>query len=135
MAPFSSGPNMALIHPAHITIAFNERINNRDLAGLEELMAEDHVLHRATGRRVSGRAHCMAVWDEFFRTVPNCFSAFEKVITKDHGVVIATGSILCSQDSMAGPALWMARVRDGVLLEWVMMSDTPENRRHFGLAG
>ncbi len=47
--------------------------------------------------------------------------------------VAIAGYSTCSYGPLDRPALWSARVRDGLVSEWRVYEDTPENRGKIGL--
>jgi len=47
--------------------------------------------------------------------------------------VAIAGYSTCSYGPLDRPALWSARVRDGLVSEWRVVGDTPENRGKIGL--
>jgi len=57
------------------------------------------------------------------------------VVVSDGGLVAMAGSSECPREpELEGPALWSARVEDsGLLSEWRVWRNTPEDRRLRGL--
>jgi ketosteroid isomerase-like protein len=53
-----------------VVIAFNEAINDRDLAALTELMTESHRFIDSAGATVDGRNACVEAWRGFFESFP-----------------------------------------------------------------
>jgi uncharacterized protein (TIGR02246 family) len=120
---------------AAVTVRFNEMINARDLAGLAELMSDDHRFVDTTGHVVAGKSACLAAWRGFFAAYPTYRNVFESVREDDDTVTVA-GHSTCSDDpGLAGPALWTAHVRDSLVAEWRVYDDTPEVRRRLGAPG
>jgi ketosteroid isomerase-like protein len=107
--------------------AFNDRINARDLAGLAALMTDDHTFVDSEGSTVEGRVACVEAWRGFFAAFPDYRNVFDSL--HDHGEVVAiAGRSECSDPALNGPALWTATVRDGLVAQWRVYLDTPENR-------
>ena len=100
-----------------VAMAFNERINARDLAGLAALMADDHAFVDSAGSRVDGKAACVEAWRGFFAAFPDYRNIFDTTAA-DGDVVTITGRSECSVPELAGPARWQARVRAGTVTEW-----------------
>ena len=48
-------------------------------------------------------------------------------------VVTIVGRSECSLPALAGPALWIARVRDGLVSRWQVYEDSPANRALLGI--
>ena len=118
--------------PEHVALAFNERINARDLDGLEGLMTADHVFIDSAGGRVEGRERAREAWRGFFAAFPDYRNDFATVTVRDERVLI-TGRSTCSHPELAGPALWTAVIRADRVAEWRVHEDTAENRDALGL--
>jgi ketosteroid isomerase-like protein len=117
-----------------IALQFNDCINARDINGLARLMADDHAFIDSEGNTVSGKENCLNAWRGFFKAFPDYKNSFTTFINKGDLVTIA-GYSTCSDDRLAGPALWTARVRDGKLVEWRVYTDTADNRQRLGIDG
>ena len=57
--------------PIEIATSFIERINAADVAGLYELMTEDHIFQDALGERFIGREKMRHGWTQYFAMVGN----------------------------------------------------------------
>jgi ketosteroid isomerase-like protein len=112
--------------------AFNACINARDLRGLTALMAPDHAFVDASGAALHGRDAAVAAWRRFFEHFPDYRNVFDEVDVRDD-VVVVTGRSECPVEALDGPALWTARVRDGLVSEWRVYDDTPGHRAALGL--
>lgn len=112
-----------------VVLRFNERINARDLEGLVGMMTEDHFFIDSEGERDDDMEEG---WRGFFGSFPDYRNVFTRVQVEGDFVAIA-GYSTCSHGPLDGPALWSARVRDGLVSEWRVYKDTPENRRKIGL--
>ena len=112
-----------------VVLRFNERINSRDLKGLVEMMTEDHFFVDSEGDRDDDMEEG---WRGFFSSYPDYRNVFTRVQAEGDSVAIA-GHSTCSYEPLNGPALWSARVRDGLVSEWRVQKDIPENRELLGL--
>jgi ketosteroid isomerase-like protein len=112
-----------------VVLRFNERINARDLEGLVAMMTEDHFFVDSEGERDD---EMEKGWRGFFASYPDYRNVFTRVQAVGDLVAIA-GYSVCSYGPLDGPALWSARVRDGLVSEWRVYEDTPENRGKIGL--
>jgi ketosteroid isomerase-like protein len=112
---------------------FNARINARDLPGLVALMSEDHTFVDSEGAAVVGKSACREAWQGFFASFPDYRNVFA-AMTADEAdeVVTIVGRSECSVPALAGPALWVAGVRDGLVTRWQVYEDSPENRAFLG---
>ncbi|MGE3690539.1 MAG: nuclear transport factor 2 family protein [Novosphingobium sp.] len=111
---------------------FNDSINSRDIERLSRLMSDDHIFIDMTDNRVVGKPACMAAWRGFFAAFPDYRNHFEAV-TGSAELLVVTGRSTCSDSRLQGPALWTARVRDDVVVEWRVIEDTPSNRARLGV--
>jgi ketosteroid isomerase-like protein len=117
-----------------IASRFNECINARDLPGLVALMSDDHTFVDSQGETVVSRAACRAAWQGFFGAFPDYRNVFD-TMTADEAdeVVTIVGRSECSEPALAGPALWTALVRHGLVAIWRVYEESPDNRRALGL--
>jgi ketosteroid isomerase-like protein len=119
---------MAVEDPELVVVRFNDCINQQDLAGLIALMTEDHLFVDSAGQRTKGREAMRVAWSSFFAAFPsytNTFVALESLGER----VLVLGCSTCSEPLLNGPAIWVAVVKDGLVAEWQVHDDTPENRR------
>ena len=119
--------------PPDVAQGFNTAINNRDLAGLEALMTDDHTFIDTAGNENRGKAACIASWRGFFDGFPDYRNDFAEVTASGDQAIIV-GRSTCSFEALHGPALWTARVRDGKVAEWRVYEDTPSNRQLLQIA-
>lgn len=115
-----------------IVLRFNECINNRDAEGLANLMTEETeiIMGDVTDRR--GKQAVKEAWIEFFNLFPDYKNHFKKLVTHGDRVHVI-GFSTCSNRVLDGPALWTARVENGLIAEWRILEDNPENRKSLGL--
>ncbi len=113
-------------------VAFNERINARDLDGLAALMTEDHVFTDSLDAKVSGKAQCVEAWRGFFAAFPDYRNTFTR-LSSQASTATATGYSTCETPALDGPALWTAETRAGKVSHWRVYSDTPEVRARLGI--
>ena len=115
-----------------VALRFNERINARDLTGLGEMMTEDHVFIDIPGEVNEGRPLMVSGWFDFFKTYPDYRNNFTHIEVID-GVVVMLGFSECSHDPLDGPAIWTAKIRDGLVAEWRVYDDKEEVRKELGI--
>lgn len=120
--------------PAEIVVAFTAAINARDLRRLEALMADDYTFVDSAGAIERGKAAGVAAWRGFFEQYPDYRNVFDTVVMRGD-VVVVTGHSVCTHPALRGPAIWTARVRDGMLTEWRVHEDTSDQRALLGLDG
>ena len=116
-----------------IALKFNEKINQRDLEGLVELMTDDHTFIDILGKITTGKDVMKDGWREFFKKYPDYRNIFTSVTIRND-VVVMVGYSTCSYKPLDGPALWTAKVHGGRVSEWRVYEDTPLNRRKLGIA-
>ena len=114
--------------PKLIVLQFNECINNRDLDGLSHLMADDYVFIDSTNDVQIGKENSIQGWARFFDQFPDYLNHFTTLESKDNCVLVI-GHSTCSHEGLHGPAIWTAKVENGLIVEWRIYLDTPKNRR------
>ena len=118
-------------HPSKsaITLQFNNYINSSDLDGLSSLMTDDHVFIDSSNDVHDGGKEAMTEgWRDFFRLYPDYRNFFTSVIMSDGDVIMVGYSVCPNEPVLDGPAIWKARIRDGLLAEWRVYLDTRANR-------
>jgi uncharacterized protein (TIGR02246 family) len=100
-----------------VALRFNEKINERDLEGLAELMTEDHSFVDSDGAATKGKDVMKKGWEQFFKAYPDYRNVFTSVTVQDE-VVVMVGHSKCSFKPLDGPNVWTAKIRDGRISEW-----------------
>jgi ketosteroid isomerase-like protein len=98
-------------------LRFNEKINQRDLEGLAELMTEDHTFIDNNGEVTKGKDAMKEGWRSFFDRYPDYRTTFT-CVTVQNKVVVMVGYSTCSHKLLAGPNIWTAKIHDGRISEW-----------------
>lgn len=115
-----------------LVLRFNECINTRDLTGLAEMMTDDHTFIDSSGETHKGREKMTLGWFDFFKDYPDYRNNFTQIFIQGD-LVVMVGFSECSHESLDGPAIWTAKLRDGFVSEWRVYLDTEEVRSQFGL--
>lgn len=119
--------------PRTIIGSFNDAITRRDLVGLTSLMTVDHTFIESANGSVIGKQNCKKAWARFFASFPDYHNIFERIsITGDEAVIV--GRSVCTDNRLAGPALWTAKLTGDLISEWRVYEDTAENRQLLGVA-
>jgi len=118
--------------PQEIVLAFNQRINDRDLEGLAAMMADDHTFIDSSNEVYAGKETMVPNWREFFGSYPDYRNHFEYLETRGDEVFIL-GHSTCSYQPLDGPAIWTARVKGELVTEWRVYLDTEQNRNKLAL--
>ncbi len=100
-----------------VALKFNEKINQRDLDGLVELMTDDHIFVDNSGNETKGRNVMKEGWREFFKKYPDYQNIFTSA-TVQNNVVVMVGYSSCSNKLLDGPSVWTAKVHSGLVSEW-----------------
>lgn len=109
-------------------LSFVNNINAGDSEGLMELQTEDFTLIDYEGEVYRGRDG----WHDYFEGCPNYEIHVNHVITSGKGVAIlgrTTGSHVTPEVEERETILWIAQIRDGLVEEWRLYSDTEEVER------
>ena len=120
------------IDPKLVVRKFNQSINNRDIEGLANLISDDHIFIDSSGEVHRGKERMTAGWSDFFSQYPDYRNHFS-VVESRKNLVLVIGHSTCSHKPLDGPALWTARVENGLVAEWRVYFDTPENREKLNL--
>jgi len=113
--------------------AFVDRINAHDVAGLGELMSDDHTFIDAHGNQVSGKDQMLAGWHGYFDWFPDYFIEVSEVFApeataSDQSFAMfgfAGGSFKGNADAAWRlPAAWKATVKDNHVTLWQVFADT-----------
>jgi ketosteroid isomerase-like protein len=117
--------------PADTVLEFLRRINRRDVDGLAEMMAEDHVFIDSLGRAARGREQMRAGWRGYYAMCPDYWVAHDLVLAEGNtvavfgeagGTIAANGS-LAAENRWRVPAAWRATVAEGLIQEWRVYAD------------
>ncbi len=118
--------------PKLVALQFNECINNRDLDGLARLMTEDHAFIDREDKVTQPKRVMVESWREFFSLFPDYRNTFSRVELRGN-LVAMLGYAYWSKERPFDPAIWTAVVVEGLVREWRVYADTPDNRRRFNL--
>jgi ketosteroid isomerase-like protein len=130
---------MAAMRPPIATaVSFVDCINRGDVDGLAALMTADHTLTVFAEAPLAGRDANVEGWRSYASSFPHYVIAPHRLSERADVVAIVghtTGSHLGlpDDDERALTLIWLARVRDGLVAEWTLIEDTPDNRRQHGL--
>ena len=113
-----------------IVTAFNDCINNRDIKGLADLMADSHIFIDRDGTPHGPKSFMVDGWGKFFRMFPhykNNFTEIKEVNDEVHVI----GYAFWSEEESYDPVIWTAKFEDSLISEWRVYEDTEESRRKF----
>jgi hypothetical protein len=109
-------------------LAFIERINAHDIAGLGELMSDDHTFIDAHGNQVCGKEKMIAGWRGYFEWFPDYYIEVTGVFDDGNNLALfgfAGGSFKGRPtESWRLPAAWKAIAKDGRVTLWQVFADT-----------
>jgi ketosteroid isomerase-like protein len=119
------------MNPVETVLRFLERINQRDVDKLAELMTEDHVFIDSLGQSVRGREKMRAGWRGYYAFCPDYWVSHEEIFPSGNlvavfgaaGGTIATDGKLPPENKWRTPASWLAVVEDGLVREWRVFAD------------
>ena len=112
-------------------LEFLERINQRDVDKLAELMTEDHAFIDSLGQSVRGREKMRAGWRSYYVFCPDYWVSHEEIFGNGNHVAVfgsAGGTIavhgkLAPENRWRTPAAWLAVVEKGLVKEWRVYAD------------
>lgn len=116
---------------AEIALAFVDRINHRDVAGLAALITEDHCFVDGLGQEVRGRQKMEKGWLAYFAWFPDYSIEIDATFSKENVVALfgsaqgtySTAGKLIPENHWKIPAALKAVVRDGRIAEWRVYAD------------
>ena len=125
--------------PVAAVIGFIDAINRGDVDRLVALMSSDHRLHVLHEPALAGREANRAAWHGYVTAFPDYVIYPDRFVHRGDEVLVlgsTTGSHLGlpDQDERELKVIWRATVRDGLLVLWQVMEDTPGQRAFLGLA-
>ena len=117
--------------PVEIVLQFLERINQRDVAKLAELMAEDHVFIDSLGNSMRGREKVRAGWQGYYTLCPGYWVSHEQILQNGNtvavfgsaGGTIAVNGQLPPENKWRIEAAWLAVVENQLVKEWRVYAD------------
>lgn len=117
--------------PVETVLYFLDRINQRDVDQLAELMTEDHVFIDSLGQAVRGREKMRAGWRGYYAFCPDYWVSHEEIFQQGNlvavfgaaGGTIAANGKLSPENKWRTPAAWRAVVERGLVKEWQVYAD------------
>ena len=112
------------MNPIQTVLEFMDRINQRNVDKLVELMTEDHVFVDSLGNQIRGREKMRAGWRGYYGMCPDYWVSHEEIFEKGNTVAIvgvAGGTI--RESKWRTPAAWLAVVDNGLVKEWRVYAD------------
>ena len=118
--------------PKLIALRFNECINNQDLNGLADLMADDHAFIDREGTISQPKQAMVQAWRQFFEMYPKYRNTFNRVQSEEN-VVAIRGYAYWSEKQPYDPVIWTATIVNDLVQVWRIYDDTEVNRKRFNL--
>jgi ketosteroid isomerase-like protein len=131
-----NGTNNESMSPVETAQRFIDCINSRDAGAIAGMMTPDHRFIDSEGAVHEGRGRMEKGWEDYFRLVPDYEIAVERIFAEGSEVVIlgaargtyCHGGKLLPEDAWATPAVWFARIKDGLVHEWRVYADNEPMR-------
>jgi ketosteroid isomerase-like protein len=114
-------------------LRFNEKINQQDLDGLTALMTKDHTFIDMSDEVFRGKDVMKEGWRKFFSAYPDYKNIFTRVQVMKDDFIVMIGHSKCSYKPLDVPALWSAKIQEGLVSEWRVYEDTLQNRKKLGI--
>ena len=124
--------------PVAAVIGFIDAINRGDAGRLAALMSSDHQLQVHREPPVTGREANREAWNGYVTAFPDYVIYPDHIVHQGDDVLVlgsTTGSHLGlpDQEERQLGVIWRATVRDGLLVLWQIIEDTPGQRALLGL--
>lgn len=110
--------------PTETVLEFLDRINQRDVDKLAELMTGDHTFVDSVGTSTQGREKMRSGWRGYYAMCPDYWVSHEQIFENGNLVAVfgfAGGTI--SSTKWKTPAAWLAIVDQGRVKEWRIYAD------------
>ena len=137
-------------NPIAIAQAFIAEINRGDIDALTALMTDDHVFVDMAEGRSEGRDQMRHNWEGYFRLFPDYKINIDEAHFSGSDIILigeSTGSLSdfgrdilqragkqnINGEEFQGPAIWRAKVRNGLVAEWQVYRDTKKVRDEFNI--
>lgn len=119
------------MRPTETVLQFLERINQRDVSKLAELMSEDHMFVDSLGQSVRGRDKMRAGWQGYYAFCPDYWVSHEEIFEDGNrvavfgsaGGTIAVNGTLLPENKWRATTAWLAVVENGLVKEWRVYAD------------
>ena len=117
--------------PTETVLQFMDRINQRDVDKVAELMTEDHVFTDSLGNSVRGREKTRDGWRGYYAFCPDYWVSHEEIFASGNlvavfgsaGGTIAANGKLPPENKWKISAAWLALVENGLVKEWRVYAD------------
>jgi ketosteroid isomerase-like protein len=124
--------------PVAAVIGFIDAINRGDAGRLAALMSSDHQLQVHGEPPVTGREANREAWNGYVTAFPDYVIYPDHIVHQGDDVLVlgsTTGSHLGlpDQEERQLGVIWRSTVRDGLLVLWQIIEDTPGQRALLGL--
>lgn len=117
--------------------SFVNAINHHSVAGIADLMTEDHVFVDSLGTKIEGKQAMRAGWEGYFRMVPDYTILITEILVDAAGAVMlgtargtySADGVLRPENEWATPAAFRARIRGPLVAEWRVYADNEPIRQ------
>ncbi len=117
--------------------AFVDKINQRDVDGLCDLMSDDHIFIDAMDTRKQGKEKMREGWKGYYSMVPDYWIKVEKMYCDGESVAAvgraggtySSGGPLKLENRWDIPAAWYGIVRNDKVVEWRVFADNEPIRQ------
>ncbi|MFC1555494.1 nuclear transport factor 2 family protein [candidate division KSB1 bacterium] len=115
----------------YTVLRYIEKVNDKDIDGLLDMMTEDFHFVDTLGGTVEGRSEMKEAWTRYFNMFPDYTINVFNIMKNENTIAIvgtakgtyAVGGELREENSWEIPAAWKAIVRDDKLSSWRVFSD------------
>jgi ketosteroid isomerase-like protein len=119
------------MNPTQVVLDFLERINQRNVDKLAELMTADHVFIDSLGNAVNGREKMRFGWRGYYALCPDYWVSHEEIFSEGNwvgvfgaagGTISVNGKVL-AENKWRTPTAWLAVVENGLVKQWRVYAD------------
>ena len=120
--------------PVETVLQFLDRINQRDVDKLAELMTVDHLFIDSLGQSVRGRERMQAAWRDYYALCPDYWVSHEEIFQNGNLVAVfgSAGGTIAAYDELPpenrwrASVAWLAVVENRLVKEWRIYADNKQ---------
>ena len=119
--------------PKLTVLEFTHCINQRDIAGLSELVAEEYTFIDSSDDVHIGKENMITGWTNFFDSYPYYQNHFMLIESRGNEVFVL-GHSTCEIEPLNGPVIRTALAENDLVAEWRVYLETDQNRAKLGMS-
>lgn len=115
----------------YMVLEFVEKINERDIDSIYELMSDDFVFNDSIGGTINGKENMRKAWEDYFTMFPDYEINISHILQQERTVALlgtasgtyAINGAMHKENNWRVSAAWKAVVGDHTIREWYVYAD------------